>query len=176
MSLAGKILIGVTIFLTLLWVFFAASVANYNSQGSQAVQKLQKQKADLEAQIVDARAKHRSIVDKTLNEQVATGEDVAVLDTKRFAAQKIRSDAVENETRARIDLQGYQAALKNAETDRDNRIAEEKETRAELEKLQGEVKKLIATDDELRAQLAKLVSDFKSLYAANKAKAVRISK
>jgi type II secretory pathway component PulM len=170
MSLAGKILIGVIVVLTIAWLLLAAGVADYNREGSKALQKAKAETASLEAQLIEARAKRQALIDNIGNQQVLTGETLAVLETKRFAAQKLRADAIEHELRTRFELGDYQATLKNAESDRDHRIAEEKQTRAELEKLRADVRKLRAEDESLASQLARLRDEFKSLYRSNLSK------
>lgn len=175
MSTAGKILVGLTLPLMLVWIALIAGVAEYNRKGSLEVSKLQAQAAKLEQEVLEKIAETRSFKDQTDFEQVALGRDMAVIQAKKNAAQEALSVAIEDDARAKIDLTSQESTYKKAQRNRDDRIAETKQTATELHNAESEVERLKEVDSDQRLQLKKLRDEFKRTFDDNRAKIKKVS-
>jgi len=168
MSTAGKVLIVLVMLLLPVWILLVSAVAQLNKNGGQAVAAEQKKYASLETQFRESKELARKTRDEHSLLTTTAGEDVAVLRAKQSGLESIRSSVLEDQSRKQIALGHMQAALKNAETDREHRIKEKAQMITDKSDMEKEVQQLMAVTTELTNQLEKLRNDFKSTYEQNK--------
>jgi cell division protein FtsB len=176
MSTAGKVLVVLVLLLVVVWMFLASGVAEYNRNGGKLLVELQQQILKLEEDVAKTKANVNRLKDQIAMEQETAGKDMVVLHDKRAQIEAMRSEAMEIESRMKIALGDMEAALKNAQLDRDHRVAEKKQMETDLANDQAEVEKLKAEHSRLTAQLNQLRNDFSETYRANKAKVDRLTR
>ena len=87
--------------------------------------------------------------------QVEMGLDLATIQARQAALEKVRSDTLEMAARVKLQLAGYEASVQTAQTARDQREAEKKaeveakaEAEAEVARLTKEHSQLTRADDQ----------------------------
>ena len=168
MSTAGKVLTVLILMVVPIWIFLVAAVADLNTNGTQAVKRLQEQVARLETQVVANEKKILDLQDQIAFEQTAMDRDRTVIRTQLAAVERARSATIEIKRDLQLQLETIAAALKNAEVARDHRIAEqtaEIQAKADAEK---NVDQLQGENSELMTQLQRLRGEFKTTLEDNR--------
>jgi chromosome segregation ATPase len=176
MSMTGKVLAVLVTLVTVVWIILSACLAQYNRNGTKAVDDLKKQFAKLEADLLTAQHGLQELKDKTYQEQKETENDLTVLQERQSDVEKALSEVIEIKTRVKYQLDGAEANVKAAESHKDLRIAQKKNETEEKAKAEAEVEQLKAQRTELVAQLTALRDKFKSTLDENKALVDRLIK
>ncbi len=82
MSTAGKVLTVLILMVVPIWILLVAAVADLNTNGTQAVKRLQEQVARLETQVVANEKKILDLQDQIAFEQAAMDRDRTVIRTQ----------------------------------------------------------------------------------------------
>jgi chromosome segregation ATPase len=168
MSTAGKVLTVLILMVVPIWILLVAAVADLNTNGTQAVKRLQEQVARLETQVVANEKKILDLQDQIAFEQAAMDRDRTVIRTQLAEVERARSAMIEIKRDVQLQLETIAAALKDAEVARDHRIAEktaEIQAKADAEK---SVDKLQGENSELMTQLQRLRGEFKATLEDNR--------
>ena len=168
MSTAGKVLSVFIALLAVVWVLLASTVAEYNRNGTKAVEDLQKQVTQLADQVAKTQTELRDHIDQTNQEQVATQSELTVLQANQAEDEKNRAQVLETATRVKFQLEGLTATVKAAQATSQQRLAEqesETKAKADAEKL---VEQLKGENSQLLAQLTGLRDKFRATFQANK--------
>lgn len=176
MSTLGKVLAGLVLVMFFVWAFLAAVNAEKNRNWETAIQALEKQVAQLEDEVKTVNADIVKTRDEVNRVQVSLGHELAIGRAKRAAAEELRSAALADLLRLKNLQATSEATQKNAESDRDLRVAELKAETEELAKKRDEVKNLQAVNKEQMDTLTKLQEQFIALQKANKAKLTQLVK
>ncbi len=168
MSTPGKVLVVLVTLTSLIWIVMVASVAQINNTGSETLATLNTQVEKFEVDVVQAQRQLEDFKDQISQAQVEMGLDLATIQSRQAAREKIRSDTIEMATRVKLQLAGFEASVQTAQTARDQREAEKK---AEIEakaQAEAEVARLASEHSRLTEQLTKLSNEFRTTLASNK--------
>ena len=88
------------------------------------------------------RGSSQALKDQISQTQVEMGLDLATIQARQAALEKVRSDTIEMATRVKLQLAGYEASVKTAQTARDQREAEKKAEVEAKAKAEAEVAEL----------------------------------
>ena len=92
--------------------------------------------------MVEAQRQLEALKDQIGQAQVEMGLDLATIRSQQAALEKVRSDTIEMATRVKLQLAGYEASIKTAQTTRDQREAEKKAEAEAKAKAEAEVAEL----------------------------------
>ncbi len=168
MSTPGKVLVVLVMLTSLIWVVMVASVAQINNTGSEKLANLNTEVEKFQADVVQAQRQLADFKDQISRAQVEMGLDLATIQSRQAALEKVRSDTIEMASRVKLQLAGFEASVQTAQTARDQREAEKK---AEIEakaQAEAEVVRLTTEHSRLTGQLAKLSKEFRTTLASNK--------
>src|SRR5262249_43997522 len=112
MSTAGKVLTGFVIVVALFWVLLAASVTQYNRNGTQALEALKKQVTQLQQDITKAKRDLQQLTDRAFQERMKAQKDLTVLQARQAEVEKARSQVLEVASRVNYQLEGVTATVK----------------------------------------------------------------
>ena len=171
MSTAGKVLTVLVMLMALVWVLLSSSVTQLNRNWTKVV-------ADNKAKIEDLSEKNVVLdhdvqveKDKTYQEQSVTENELAVLEHRQSDLEKARAQELEASSRAKLQLETTEAAVKGADADREQRIADLSAEKTAKQELEAEVKKLKEERERLVAELEGLRTKFQTALKANREKA-----
>ncbi len=176
MSTISKVLVVLVLLLVPIWIILIATVAQYNRNGSEAMEQLKKEVVQVEKDSAEAVASVQAMRDQIGLEQMRTGQDLATIRSKKAAIESMRTEALEIESRLKILQETSEASEKLVQTDREQRIAELKAEQAAMAAQEEEVEKLKEEHAKLSDRLAQLREEFKTTYESNKAKVARLVK
>ena len=142
MSTPGKVLVVLVTLTSLIWIVMVASVAQINNTGSEKLANLNTQVEKLQTDVVEAQRQLEALKDQISQAQVEMGLDLATIQSRQAALEKVRSDTLEMATRVKLQLAGFEASIKTAQTARDQREAEKKAEVEAKAKAEAEVAKL----------------------------------
>jgi hypothetical protein len=168
MSTPGKVLVVLVLLVLPVWIVLVSTVAQLNKNAGAQVATLQKSVENLENELATLRTNVTKLKDQIALEQYTMSEQLVLLRTQQSDLQKLRSQGLENASRAKFEVAGMQETAKRAEATRDLRSAEEMQERAALQASQKEVEELKQEDARLREQLGKLQADFKTTVDSNR--------
>ena len=114
MSTAGKVLTVLILMVVPIWILLVAAVADLNTNGTQAVKRLQEQVARLETQVVANEKQILDLRDQIAFEQTAMDRDRTVIRTQLAEVERARSATIEIKRDVQLQLETIAAALKNA--------------------------------------------------------------
>jgi chromosome segregation ATPase len=109
--------------------------------------------------------------DKTYQEQSVTENELAVLEHRQSDLEKARAQELEASSRAKLQLETTDSAVKGASADREQRIADLNAEKTAKQELEASVEKLKSENDKLLAQLTELREKFATALKANREKA-----
>jgi len=168
MSTAGKVLVGLILLFTLIWIVLTAGVTQLNRNGNQALINLTKKVEELEEQLNETKLQILRSKDETVGLQEQTDTELAVINARQSDVQRNASSNREILSRIQYELATVQATVQTAEKERKAWIAEKAAETQALEQARAEVEELQAKDEELRQRLTGLRNQFKTTLQANR--------
>ena len=167
MSTLGKVLVGLTTFFVLVWIFLMAVVADMNSNWGKKVKELEaaveKTRSEIPAPLELIEKKK---VEATLL-QVEAERARASFRAEIAALQRSESEIKEARSRFELDEKAALAAEESSKARLAFRLGERRETQKLLEEAEAEVKSLMDENTELRNELKGLQDSFKQTVAEN---------
>jgi hypothetical protein len=176
MSTTGKILTVLVTLVAVVWILLAATVAQLNRNGTEAVEKLTKSAAKLDADVKTAQHGLQELKDQTYKQQNVTENSLTVAHQRESDKQKALAEQIEATTRVGFQLADAEANLKAAEAHKELRIAEKKAETEEKAKAEAEVEQLKKEREERIAELTALREKFKSTLDENRSMVQRLQK
>jgi len=168
MSTAGKVLVVLVSLLTLVWIVLIATVAQLNKNGTKAVRDLETQVAKLEQDVAANQKSLESLKDQISREQTTTGQELAVIQSRQTELERARTELLETASRVKYQVAEIEAAVKTAQLDRDQRVAEKKAETEARDAARAEVAQLKIEHSRLSDQLTQLRNKFKATVEENR--------
>jgi hypothetical protein len=168
MSTPGKVLVVLVLLVVPVWIVLVSAVAQLNKNAGEQVAKLQASVANLENELTTLKKTVAGLKDQISLEQHTMSEQVSLLRSQQSNLQKMRSEWIENATRANYEVGGMKETAKRAEANRDLRSTERMQEIAAMQAAEAEVEKLKQEHARLSEQLEKLQNDFKRTVDANR--------
>ncbi len=168
MSTAGKVLVGLILLFTLIWIVLTAGVTQLNRNGNQTLITLTKKVEDLEGKLNETKLEIMRSKDRTIVLQEQMDTELAVINARQNDVQRNASSIREVLSRIQYELANVQATVETAEKERQAWTAEKAAEIAALEQARAEVKELQAKDEQLRQRLTGLRNQFKTTLQANR--------
>jgi chromosome segregation ATPase len=176
MSTAGKVLTVFIAMLALIWVLLASTVAEYNRNGTKAIEDLKKQVAQLDVQVTKAQTELRDFIDQAYQERLVTQNELTGLQARLSEVEKTRALVLETDSRVKFQLKGMADTVNKAKANSQQRLTEqEAETKArdDAEKL---VEQLKGENNQLLGELTSQRDKFRTTRETNKELADRLRK
>ena len=176
MSTAGKVLVVLSMLMAMVWVLMTAKVAQLHMNSTEAVDKLQKEVAKLDANATEVADRAIGLRDAVNFEQIKMDKDLAVIRARLADLENARSETLEADARVKIQLDDAQATQKNSELARDTRLAEKNAEIAAKAAAEAEVERLKQVNSAMMDQLAKLREQFTTVVSQSKELAEKLEK
>jgi chromosome segregation ATPase len=176
MSTAGKVLTVFIAMLALIWVLLASTVAEYNRNGTKAIEDLKKQVAQLDGQVTKAQTELRDFIDQAYQERLVTQNELTGLQARLSDVEKTRALVLETDSRVKLQLKGMADTVNKSKANSQQRLTEqEAETKAkdDAEKL---VEQLKGENNQLLGELTSQRDKFRTTRETNKELADRLRK
>jgi chromosome segregation ATPase len=168
MSTAGKVLIVLILLLVPVWMILVAGVAQLNTEATRQIAKLKTEVEKLEADVVKTESDVQDLKDRISLEQRGTAEDLEVIRAKLAEVYRARTDVTENQERVKLDLALVEAEVKSAQTELEQRKANQEAEKKALGDVKDEVTRLQAETSDLMNELSRLREEFKATVASNR--------
>jgi chromosome segregation ATPase len=176
MSTAGKVLTVLVLLLAPIWMFLMATVAQLNTNWTEAIDARDKDIAKLEEQVKTNEREIQALKDQVASQQDTTERTSAVLRSQVAEVERQRAEAIEIQTRVASQVETINAALKNAEAARELRKTELANEQTAKKQFEDEVEKLKGENTALLDELTNLRNDFKETLESNRALKERLIK
>jgi hypothetical protein len=150
------------------WIVLASAVAQLNKNAGEQVAKLQKSVENLENQFTTLKNNVAGLKDQIAVEQGTMTEQLTLLRKQQSDLQKVRSEWIENSSRANFEVAGMKETAKRAEATRDLRASERMQEIAAMQAAEAQVEQLKQEHARLSEQLDKLQNEFKTTVDANR--------
>jgi cell division protein FtsB len=168
MSTPGKVLVVLVLLVLPAWIILVSTVAQLNKNAGEQVAKLQASVANLENEISTLKKNITGMKDQISLEQDTMREQLSMLRAQQSDLQKIRSEWIENSSRASYEVGGMKETAKRAEANRDLRANERMQEIAAMQTLETQVEQLKQEHARLTEQLNKLQGEFKTTVDSNR--------
>jgi hypothetical protein len=168
MPTSGKVLVVLVLLVLPVWIVLVSAVAQLNKNAGENVARLQKSVENLENEFATLKKNITGLKDQISLEQHAMTEQLTLLRAQQSNLQKMRSEWLENSSRAKYEVGGMQETSKRAEANRDLRSTERMQEIAAMQAAEAQVEKLKQEHARLSEQLEKLQGDFKATVDGNR--------
>jgi chromosome segregation ATPase len=168
MSTAGKVLVVLILLVVPIWILLASTVAQLNTEWTQALAKRDQEITKLEKDVQDNERAILDLRDQIALEQGAMESEQAVVRSKLAEVERGKAEMIQIQTGVANQLETLQTSLKTAESAKELRNAEFKAEGAAKAAAEAVVERLKGENSQLMDQLTALRTEFKRIVDSNK--------
>ncbi len=160
MSILGKVLVVLVTLLLLVWIYFAAMVAERNANWGKKIQELEKSVSDVQAQIPDVIADINRLRSEAIVEQVRAEKLRETFRAELAAVQRLESQSKEELVRLQLEVASVEAQVESATARVQSRTQEKNDLLKERRMEEGRVAELKDENTRLRGELKGMQDQF----------------
>lgn len=166
MSTAGKVLISLILLTTITWIVAIAGVDQLNRNGNELLAKLNERLTTVTEQLKQVQHDVDATKDQITLQQESTDREITRLRARQADVERARSQTAEILSRAQIELATLQTVVKNAQLDRDRRLAEKEAEDKAFATAKAELTSLQESNAQMLSRIADLREKFRVAYRA----------